>query len=345
MDSIRKVPTTIITGFFGVGKTTAIKSMLTRKPRHEIWAVLINEFGEVSVDQAAIEREAISDNVIIQEIPGGCMCCMMNVPMQIGILEILRRIKPDRLLIEPTGIGHPAGILDELRGPQLSTSLNVKAVICLVDPRHALDSRIQSVNVFNDQIHLADILVASKADMANAEELKFFYEWAEQLFPPKLRIIETRNGDLDLLLLDLDIENSKAPLFPHAHGHVHLERAAKQEMIVVEQGNPHRALNQGLGYRGCGWIFSNEEVFDPEMVVDLLGPPGLLGLPKGAIIERLKGVFRLEKGWVLVNRVNGEFTLSEIAYRNDSRLEVVVSEHLKPDWDELERRLMQCLIS
>ena len=345
MDSIRKVPTTILTGFFGVGKTTAIKPMLTRKPRHEIWAVLINEFGEVSVDQAAIENESISDNVIIQEIPGGCMCCMMNVPMQVGILEILRRIKPDRLLIEPTGIGHPAGILDELRGPQLSTSLNVKAVICLVDPRHALDSRIQSVNVFNDQIHLADILVASKADMANAEELKFFYEWAEQLFPPKLRIIETRNGDLDLLLLDLDIENTKAPLFPHAHGNVHLERAAKQEMIVVEQGNPHRALNQGLGYQGCGWIFSAEEVFDPEMVVDLLGPPGLCGLPKGAIIERLKGEFRVKKKWILVNRVNGEFTLSEIAYRNDSRLEVVVSEHLKPDWDELERRLMQCSIS
>ncbi|MDC0190706.1 CobW family GTP-binding protein [Rhodospirillales bacterium] len=345
MDSIRKVPTTILTGFFGVGKTTAIKSMLTRKPPHEIWAVLINEFGEVSVDQAAVEKESISDNVIIQEIPGGCMCCMTNVPMEVGILEILRRVKPDRLLIEPTGIGHPAGILDELRGPQLSTSLNVKAVICLVDPRHALDSRIQSVNVFNDQIHLADILVASKADIANADELKFFYEWAEQLFPPKLRIIEARHGDLELLLLDLDIENAKAPLFPHAHGHVHRERAAKQEVIVIEQGNPHRALNQGLGYRGCGWIFSAEEVFDSEMVVDLLGPPGLLGLPKGAIIERLKGVFRVEKGWVLVNRVNGEFTLSEIAYRNDSRLEVIVSEDLKPDWDELERRLIKCSIS
>jgi len=343
--SVRNVPTTILTGFFGVGKTTAIKSMLTRKPPHETWAVLINEFGEVSVDQAAIEKESISDNVIIQEIPGGCMCCMMNVPMQVGILEILRRIKPDRLLIEPTGIGHPAGILDELRGPQLSTTLNVKAVICLVDPRHALDSRIQSVNVFNDQIHLADILVASKADIADADELKFFYEWAEQIFPPKLRILEAHNGDLDLLLLDLDIEYTKAPLFPHAHGHVHTELAAKQEKIVIEPGKPHRALNQGLGYQGCGWIFSAEEVFDKEMLIDLLEPPGLSDLPKGAVIERLKGVFRVKKGWVLVDRVNSEFTLSEIAYRNDSRLEVVVSEHLKADWDELERRLMKCSIS
>ena len=65
MDSIRKVPTTILTGFFGVGKTTAIKSMLTRKPPHEIWAVLINEFGEVSVDQAAIEIEiSIVANIV-----------------------------------------------------------------------------------------------------------------------------------------------------------------------------------------------------------------------------------------------------------------------------------------
>ena len=80
------------------------------------------------------------------------------------------------------------------------------------------------------------------------------------------------------------------------------------------------------------------------MLIELLGPPGGGGLPKSGDIEHLKGVVRVEKGWVLVDRVNSEFTLSEIAYRNDSRLEVVISEHLKADWDELERFLMKCSI-
>ena len=62
------------------------------------------------------------------------------------------------------------------------------------------------------------------------------------------------------------------------------------------------------------------------------------------MIERLKGVFRLGKDTMFVNRVRNEITLSEIAYRNDSRLEVVISQNVKADWDKLEGGLKSCLV-
>ena len=69
------VPTNIITGFLGVGKTTAILQLLQNKPANERWAVLVNEFGEIGVDGSLIQgQHSESSGVFIREVPGGCMC-------------------------------------------------------------------------------------------------------------------------------------------------------------------------------------------------------------------------------------------------------------------------------
>ena len=345
-DRIEHVPTTLFTGFFGTGKTTAITSMLARKPAGEKWAILINEFGEVAVDQAAVPAE--DETVAINEIPGGCLCCMMNVPLKVAVVDILRRARPDRLIIEPTGIGHPAGILDQLRDEELVEAVSLRAVICLVDPRHIGDPRLEAAQVYQDQMHLADVLVAAKADLASGDELAKFHEWAGSLFPPKLRITESRHGDLDLALLNLDPTETRAPLFPNAHDGAHdhdHSSSATQAIAPPEQGAPVRLENAGAGYQGCGWIFSETQVFDRDALLDLLGPPGLSGLPKGTAVERLKGVFRTNNGWLLIDRVDNEITVKEIAYRRDSRIEVIVTDSAAPDWDTLENALQASAIS
>lgn len=68
---INRVPTNIITGFLGVGKTTAILHLLATKPAHEKWAVLVNEFGEIGIDGAIMSEQG----AMIKEVPGGCLCC------------------------------------------------------------------------------------------------------------------------------------------------------------------------------------------------------------------------------------------------------------------------------
>ncbi|MBX4322025.1 hypothetical protein K4G81_22680, partial [Mycobacterium tuberculosis] len=87
--------------FLGSGKTTSILHLLAQKPADEKWAVLVNEFGEVGIDGALLA----DSGALLKEIPGGCMCCVNGLPMQVGLNTLLRQGKPDRLLIEPTGLG------------------------------------------------------------------------------------------------------------------------------------------------------------------------------------------------------------------------------------------------
>ncbi len=92
------VAANIITGFLGVGKTTAIRHLLANKPEQARWAVLVNEFGEVGVDGAILSEQG----ALVKEVPGGCMCCVAGLPMTVGLNTLLAQ-KPDRILIEPTG--------------------------------------------------------------------------------------------------------------------------------------------------------------------------------------------------------------------------------------------------
>ena len=77
----KRIPTNIITGFLGVGKTTTILQLLKDKPEGEKWAVLVNEFGEIGIDGAILSDQG----ALIKEVPGGCMCCTAGVPMSVGI--------------------------------------------------------------------------------------------------------------------------------------------------------------------------------------------------------------------------------------------------------------------
>ena len=87
---ITAVPTNIITGFLGVGKTSAILHLLRYKPDNERWAVLVNEFGEIGVDGSLLQgRHAEANGVFVREVPGGCMCCTAGLPMQIALNQLL----------------------------------------------------------------------------------------------------------------------------------------------------------------------------------------------------------------------------------------------------------------
>ena len=128
---LKHIPTNIITGFLGVGKTTAILHLLEQKPKDENWAVLVNEFGKIGIDGQIIQNQGAA----VKEIPGGCMCCAAGVNMKVGLNALVKEARPDRLLIEPTGIGHPQQILKILSEPPYNELLDMRACISLVDPR------------------------------------------------------------------------------------------------------------------------------------------------------------------------------------------------------------------
>lgn len=191
---IHNVPTNIISGFLGVGKTTAILDLFAKKPGTEKWAVLVNEFGKVGID-GHIYR---SSNIAVKEIPGGCMCCAQGLPLQVAVNRLLRETRPDRLIIESSGVGHPAGVLKTLQGKGFDDVLNLKAGICLVDPEHLVDPDYLTNELFKEQIQFADILVANKTDLASAAALQTFKKLTDSFDPPKSHIASTMHGQLNI---------------------------------------------------------------------------------------------------------------------------------------------------
>ena len=132
---LHSIPTHIVCGTLGAGKTTLIKQWLQQKPAHERWALLINEFGMVGLDAALIGQW---DGVSISEIPGGCLCCVNGVPFQVGLTRLLRTSKPDRLIIEPSGLGHPQALIDQLQREPWQQVLQVQPATYVLDAQRWL---------------------------------------------------------------------------------------------------------------------------------------------------------------------------------------------------------------
>ncbi|MCR3850077.1 CobW-like GTP-binding protein, partial [Pseudomonas aeruginosa] len=128
---LREIPTHLIGGPLGAGKTSLIRSLLAQKPAGERWAVLVNEFGEIGLDAALLATDV--DGVAIGEVAGGCLCCVNGVPFQVGLGRLLRRARPDRLFIEPSGLGHPLALWKQLQAPPWSGVLALQPLVVVLD--------------------------------------------------------------------------------------------------------------------------------------------------------------------------------------------------------------------
>ncbi|WP_313518510.1 CobW-like GTP-binding protein, partial [Pseudomonas sp.] len=128
---LKNIPTHLVAGPLGAGKTSLIRHLLAQKPAAERWAVLINEFGLVGLDAALLSPDA--DGVSLAEVAGGCLCCVNGAPFQVGLGRLLRKARPDRLFIEPSGLGHPAELLRQLNEPPWLGVLALQPLLMVLD--------------------------------------------------------------------------------------------------------------------------------------------------------------------------------------------------------------------
>lgn len=324
-----RIPTNIITGFLGVGKTTAINALLQQKPDGERWAVLVNEFGQIGVDQAAMPND---DGLQIKELAGGCICCALGPMLRAGLASLIRSAKPDRLIIEPTGLGHPEGIIDTLQGDSFRDVLDLRAIICLLDPRLLEDPRVLRHETFQDQLNLADIVLLNKVDLCSPEQVDLAEQGLSGLFPPKQRIARADRGRFAIELLDLVRNDQLAAQFPDSHNSLG-EQVPAQPLLLPEPGRPVRRTGEGSDFVSCGWVFHRDDVFDYDRLEACLN-----GL-EGAV--RIKGAFRIGYVWVFYNRALDDADIDKLAWRRDSRLEIISRE--PRDWQAIERLLLDCL--
>lgn len=331
--TITAVPTNIVTGFLGAGKTTALLHLLANKPQQEPWAVLVNEFGEVGLDGALLS----ASGAWVKEVPGGCLCCTAGVPLQVALIGLLRRAKPARLLIEPTGLGHPAQIEQQLLSPPFIQWLHLKACIALVDPRKLLEQRYLQHDGFQAQLAMADVLVANKADLASTEALEAFNRFSQACQPPKSHVAIVTHAALQPNWLQLPRRtptqvppmDRNNPLAPRLMSLPPVDKAAGN---LAEKGY-FRKENTGLGYFSCGWVFAFDVVFAMDKLFIWLS---------GLACLRLKAVMRTAEAVVVFNAEQGVLSVNELPEAYDSRLEII--QDAPCNWLALEAVLLECVV-
>lgn len=321
------IPTNVITGFLGSGKTTAILDILQRKSADKKWAVLVNEFGEIGIDGAILA----SSGSEIREVAGGCMCCAAGLPMQVALNNLIAKVQPDRLLIEPSGLGHPQEIIDTLSSGQYAELLDLRAVICLLDPRKLRDKRYTEHPIFNDQLRVADIIVANKTDLCDESERESFENFVATLPSRPQKIGWTEQGKLDLDWLDYArAAQSISTHMTMTQDNLLLSNPDMPLPIFLMPGTEFaRRENSGDGFSSCGWLFKEGTQFNFVQLMSLMS---------GLNFRRLKAVMQTDRGNFIFNADDGVLSVNEMTGNIDSVIECI--SETNTEWSVIERQLL-----
>lgn len=341
LEKLSAIPTNIISGFLGVGKTSAILSLLEAKPEHERWAVLVNEFGEIGIDGGFFEGvHSEQSGVFVREVPGGCMCCASGLSMQIALNQLLARARPHRLLIEPTGLGHPREVLEVLSADHYQEVLNIQKNITLVDARKLTDIRYTLHETFNQQIDVADIVVGNKEDLYQDESKQLLIDYVANRRYPMPDIVFAQHGKLAPSLLEgaSDVVKAmKQPIPRHSHGdeyHTHVNTGSAQHDHQDHHDHKHNQAsnineaplpetgfvkieNSGEGFQSMGWRFSPYIVFNRNALHEWLGK---------LKVERLKAIMITHESIFSYNIVDDAISEKELDDCLESRIEVIINE-------------------
>jgi G3E family GTPase len=188
-----KIPVTVLTGYLGAGKTTLLNRILS-EPHGKKYAVIVNEFGEIGIDNDLI----VGADEEVFEMNNGCVCCTVRGDL-IRIIDGLlkRKGKFDGILVETTGLADPAPVAQTFFVDEtVSGKTALDAVVTVVDAKWLKD-RLKDAPEAKNQIAFADVLVLNKTDLVTPDELKDV-ELRIRAINPFAKIHRTTRSDLAL---------------------------------------------------------------------------------------------------------------------------------------------------
>jgi len=149
----------IISGFLGAGKTTLIKKLFESSFKDENVVIIENEFGEIGIDKSFLKNSGVE----IKEINAGCICCSLVGDFSSSIKEILERFNPDRIIIEPSGVGKLSDIINAIKRLELDC-IKINILATVVDGPKTIIYLKNFGEFFLNQVESADTIIVSKTD-------------------------------------------------------------------------------------------------------------------------------------------------------------------------------------
>ena len=257
----------IISGFLGAGKTTFIQKLLQESLKGENVVLIENEFGEIGIDSGFLKNSGIE----IREMNQGCICCSLVGDFETSLKEVIETYKPDRILIEPSGVGKLSDILSAVKTVSANLPVHLDGAVTVVDSTKAKLYNKNFGEFFDDQIRYATSIVLSRTDIATEEKVEEAIRIVRAL-NPKANLITTAIKELSgekLLEIIGQKENleeallqevkEKAHHHEHHHHHHDGDCGCHHEHEEHEHHHEHHFGNEEEHCCCCGGAYDDED--------------------------------------------------------------------------------------
>ena len=352
--SINMTKIDIISGFLGAGKTTLIKKLLSEAFQDEQVVLIENEFGEIGIDGGFLKEAGIE----IREMNSGCICCSLVGDFGASLKEVIEKYHPDRILIEPSGVGKLSDVIKAVQGVQEETGLVLNSYTTVVDAKKCKMYMRNFGEFFNNQVEYAGAIIMSRTDIVDEKKAVAAMELLRGI-NKKAAIITTPIEELDGKKLlevmehpvSLEEELLKEEVCPecghvhdHDHGHHHEHHHDHEEHCGCGHDHEHEHHHDHGDHCSCGhehhhhhhadevftsWGKETIRKYSREELDRILNT--LSSSEEYGIILRAKGMLPSENGtWIYFDMVPEETEIREGAPEYTGRL-CVIGSKLKED--------------
>lgn len=334
----------IISGFLGAGKTTLIKKLLQEAFQEEQVVLIENEFGEIGIDGGFLKEAGIE----IREMNSGCICCSLVGDFGASLKEVIEKYHPDRILIEPSGVGKLSDVIRAVKDVQEETGLVLNSYTTVVDAKKCKMYMRNFGEFFNNQVEYAGAIIMSRTDIVDEEKAMQSMELLrglnakaaiittpiEKLDGKKLLEVMEHPVSLEQEMMDEEVCPECGHVHEHGHHHEHhhdYECGCGHDHEEHEHHHDHEC--------GCGhdhhhhhhadeaftsWGRETIKKYSRENLEKILET--LSGSEEYGVILRAKGMLPAEDGtWIYFDMVPEETEIREGAPEYTGRLCVIGS--------------------
>ena len=262
----------IISGFLGAGKTTLIKKLLSEAFNGEQVVLIENEFGEIGIDGGFLKESGIE----IREMNSGCICCSLVGDFGKSLREVVDTYHPDRILIEPSGVGKLSDVIKAVQDVQDEIDAELNSFTTVVDVTKCRIYRKNFGEFFSNQIEYAGAVILSRTDKAKPEKVEESVDLLREINGkapfittpiaqlPGRKILETMESSMSLeeeLLSEVICPECGHHHEHHGHGHGHHEHGG-----CCGHGHEHRGHEEHHHEHGgcCGHGHDHHHHHDHE---------------------------------------------------------------------------------
>lgn len=317
----------IISGFLGAGKTTFIKKMIDEVYAGEKLVLIENEFGEVGIDGGFLKDSGIE----ISEMNSGCICCSLVGDFAKNLQDVLDKFSPDRILIEPSGVGKLSDVMTSVIDLEESHDVKLNALVTVVNALKASKQMRAFGEFFNNQIEYATTVVLSRTQKATSDQLEFCVKQIQKLNPkaaiittpwdeiPGAQILKVIEGQDNLEMKTLAEAAHEAHEHEHHHDHDEHDHEHEhhhdhgEECTCGCHDHDHDHEHEHHHHHHADDVFTSwgketPHIFERETIENAL--KAFVDTQDYGTILRSKGMVQSTDGtWIYFDLVDGEYEL------------------------------------